>query len=82
VLSAGGNQFLRQMQVAMNAILRASFEIVSQKPGGPAHSLPLHAALCQAIEHGEETAAERTTLRLIEQGERDLLERLDLRVVQ
>jgi DNA-binding FadR family transcriptional regulator len=80
VLSAGGNQFLRQMQVAMNAILRASFEIVSQKPGGPAHSLPLHAALCQAIEQGEETAAERATLRLIEQGERDLLERLDLRV--
>lgn len=79
VLSAGGNQFLRQMQVAMSAILSASFQIVSQKPGGPAFTLPMHEALCEAIERADEAAAERATLRLIEQSERDLEERLSFR---
>ncbi len=78
VLSAGGNQFVRQMHVAMNAILRGSFEIVSQKPGGPAFSLPMHEALCRAIEQGDAAAAERASLVLIDQADHDLLERLDL----
>ncbi len=74
ILSAGGNQFVRQMQGAMNAILRVSFEIGSQRPGGPTHSLPMHERLCLAIEQGAEDAAEQASLRLIEQSERDLLE--------
>jgi DNA-binding FadR family transcriptional regulator len=78
VLCAGGNQFVRQMQEAMNAILRASFEISSEKPGGPAFTLPMHEALCRAIEEGDEKAAEQASLKLIEQAEADLLERLQI----
>ncbi|WP_066337642.1 FadR/GntR family transcriptional regulator [Azohydromonas lata] len=78
VLSAAGNQFVRQMQEAMNAILKASFRISSEKPGGPAFTLPMHEALCQAIEEADEKAAELASLRLIEQAEADLLEQLQI----
>lgn len=76
LLSACHNQFVRQMQDAMSAILRTSFEIVSLKPGGPAFSLPMHEALCAAIEAADEVAAERAALVLIEQAESDLHTRL------
>lgn len=72
ILSACGNQYLRQMQEAMTAMLQASFEIVSQKPGGPAGSLPLHEAVCRAIEEGDAPAAERAAIVLIENAEIDL----------
>ena len=76
LLTACGNQFVRQMQDAMSAILRTSFEIVSTKPGGPAFSLPMHEALCCAIETGDAVAAERAAMELIEQAGNDLNERL------
>lgn len=76
VLDACGNQFVRQMQDALSAILRTSFQIVSQKPGGPAVSLPMHKALCDAIDAADPKAAEQAALVLIEQAERDLNERL------
>lgn len=72
LLDACHNQFVRQMQNALSAILRTSFEIVSNKPGGPAFSLPMHEALCLAIETRDEIAAERAALALIEQAEDDL----------
>jgi len=72
ILSACGNQFVRQMQEAMSAILRASFEIITEKPGGPAHSLPMHEAVCLAIEKSDPVAAERAAIILIEQAEADL----------
>ncbi|MBS1154545.1 MAG: gntR [Proteobacteria bacterium] len=76
LLAACGNQFVRQMQDAMSAILRTSFEIVSQKPGGPAFSLPMHEDLCRAIETGDAKGAERAALALIEQADSDLNARL------
>jgi len=76
ILSACGNQFLRQMQEALSAMLHASFEIVTRKPGGPAHSLPMHEAVCVAIEQGDPDAAERAVLTLIEQAEADLREQM------
>ncbi len=76
LLVACGNQFVRQMQDAMSAILLTSFEIVSQKPGGPAFSLPMHEALCCAIEAGDAIAAERAAMVLIEQAGNDLNARL------
>lgn len=76
LLAACGNQFVRQMQDAMSAILRTSFEIVSQKPGGPAFSLPMHEDLCRAIEAGDAKGAERAALALIEQADSDLNARL------
>jgi DNA-binding FadR family transcriptional regulator len=76
ILSACGNQFVRQMQEAMSAILQASFKIISEKPGGPEFSLPMHEAVCVAIEEGDAVAAERAALVLIEQAEADLQDRL------
>ena len=76
ILDACGNQFVRQMQNAVSAILRTGFEIISRKPGGPAHSLPMHEALCRAIEAGDAAAAENSVLSLIEQAEEDLKARL------
>ncbi len=74
ILSACGNQFVRQMQDAMGALLRVSFEVITTKPGGPAHSLPMHEAVCEAIERGDADAAERAALILIEGAEEDLRE--------
>lgn len=74
ILSACGNQYLRQMQEAMAAMLEANFEIVTQKPGGTALSLPLHEAVCVAIERGDAKAAERAAMALIESSEQDLRE--------
>jgi GntR family transcriptional regulator, galactonate operon transcriptional repressor len=76
ILSACGNQFVRQMQEAMAAMLLASFKIISEKPGGPALSQPLHEAVCAAIEAGDADAAERAALVLIEQAEADLRDRM------
>jgi DNA-binding FadR family transcriptional regulator len=74
ILAACGNQYLRQMQEAMAAMLAANFEIVTQKPGGTALSLPLHEAVCLAIERGDAKAAERAAILLIESSEQDLRE--------
>jgi GntR family galactonate operon transcriptional repressor len=78
ILAACGNQFLRQMEEAMSAMLQASFKVISQKPGGPAFSLPMHEAVCEAIERGDPDAAERAALVLIEQAEADLRDRTGL----
>lgn len=79
ILSACGNQYVRQMQEALSAMLKASFEIVSQKPGGPAQSLPMHEAVCVAIETGDAKAAERAAITLIVHAEEDLRELLKAR---
>jgi GntR family transcriptional regulator, galactonate operon transcriptional repressor len=79
ILSACGNQFVRQMQDAMAALLRVSFDVITTKPGGPAHSLPLHEAVCEAIERGDADAAERAVLILIDGAEEDLRELVPVR---
>lgn len=79
ILSACGNQFVRQMQDAMSALLQVSFDVITTKPGGPAHSLPLHEAVCVAIEQGDGDAAERAALILIDGAEEDLRELLPVR---
>lgn len=79
ILSACGNQYVRQMQEALSAMLKASFEIVSLKPGGPAQSLSMHEAVCVAIETGDAQAAERAAVTLIEHAEEDLRNLLEAR---
>lgn len=79
ILAACGNQYLRQMQEAMAAMLQTSFKIISEKPGGPAFSLPMHEAVCVAIERGDADAAERAALVLIAQAEADLAAGLQTR---
>jgi GntR family transcriptional regulator, galactonate operon transcriptional repressor len=79
ILSACANQFIRQMQEALSAMLKASFEIVTQKPGGPAQSLPMHEAVCIAIEQGDADAAERAARALIAHAEIDMKDLLQAR---
>ena len=79
ILSACGNQYVRQMQEALAAMLEATFEIVSQKPGGPAQSLPMHEAVCVAIEQGNAAKAERAAITLIELAEQDMRDLLSAR---
>lgn len=79
ILSACGNQFVRQMQDAMSALLRVNFEVITKKPGGPASSLKLHENLCIAIEQGDPKAAEKAALILIDGAEEDLRELLPVR---
>ena len=76
ILLACGNQFVQQMQDAISAVLRTTFELVSKTPGGPALSLPLHRALCEAIEASDPGAAERAVLSIIDQAEIDLRKRV------
>jgi DNA-binding FadR family transcriptional regulator len=82
ILSACGNQYVRQMEEALSAMLRTSFEIVSQKPGGPAQSLPMHEAVCAAIELGDAAAAEQAAITLIKHAEQDLKDQLAARKPQ
>lgn len=76
IMAASGNQYIRQMQRAMSAMLRWNFRIVTRKPGGTALSLPLHEAVCIAIEQGDADAAERASLVLLSHSEDDLREQL------
>mgnify|MGYP002133892732 CR=1 FL=1 len=80
ILSACGNQFVRQMQDAMSALLRVNFDVITQKPGGPAGSLKLHENLCEAIEQGDPVAAEKAANILIEGAEEDLRELVPIQV--
>jgi DNA-binding FadR family transcriptional regulator len=75
ILAACHNQFVQQMQNALSAILRTSFELSSEIEGGPARSLPMHEALCVAIEQGDPQAAEQAVLTLIKRAEQDFEDR-------
>ena len=74
ILKACRNQFVRQIENAMAAILQTSFDIVGRIPGGPALSQPNHAALCRAIVAGDGDAAEQAALRIIGHAEWQLLQ--------
>jgi DNA-binding FadR family transcriptional regulator len=78
ILAACHNQFVQQMQNALSAILRTSFELSSEIEGGPARSLPMHEALCVAIEQGDPQAAEQAALTLIKRAEQDFEDRAAL----
>ncbi|MDE1179354.1 FadR/GntR family transcriptional regulator [Paraburkholderia sp.] len=78
ILAACHNQFVQQMQNALSAILRTSFELSSEIAGGPARSLPMHEALCVAIERGDPVAAEAAVLTLIARAEQDFEDRARL----
>ncbi|WP_179405098.1 FadR/GntR family transcriptional regulator [Burkholderia guangdongensis] len=78
ILTACHNQFVQQMQNALSAILRTSFELSSEIAGGPARSLPMHEAICIAIEQGDPAAAEAAVLTLIKRAEQDFEDRAAL----
>jgi GntR family transcriptional regulator, galactonate operon transcriptional repressor len=72
IIKACANPFVSQLQSVMVTVLRIGFERVSETPGGPARSLPMHRKLCEAIEEGDALKAERAVLKLIEGAETDL----------
>ncbi len=72
ILDACHNQFLRQMQQAINVILQVSFDLCVQVPDGPARSLSLHEALFSAITARNPVQAEQAVLEIIERAENDL----------
>ena len=78
ILTACHNQFIQQMQNALSAILRTSFELSSEIAGGPARSLPMHEAPCVAIETGDAAGAEEAVLTLIKRAETDFEDRAAL----
>ena len=72
ILNACHNQFLRQMQQAINVILEVSFDLCIQVPGGTASSQPLHEALFSAISARNCAQAEKAVLEIIGRAESDL----------
>lgn len=72
IFESCGNQFILQMRNALAGVLRRGFEIVSQKPGGPAGSLSMHQALCERVVARDGEGAERAAFALIELATADL----------
>jgi DNA-binding FadR family transcriptional regulator len=75
ILTACHNQFIQQMQTALSAILQTSFALSAEVEGGPARSLPMHEALCMAIEQADPDAAERAAFALIDRAAQDFADR-------
>jgi DNA-binding FadR family transcriptional regulator len=76
ILRACANPFVEQLQAVLATALRIGFERVAETPGGPASSLPMHRAVCDAIGRGDADAAERAALVLIDRADADLKARL------
>jgi DNA-binding FadR family transcriptional regulator len=72
LLRASRNRMLGQMSKALSALLRTSFEISTVRPDGPAHSLPLHRAVLDAVIARNPVAAERAILVLINGAHEDI----------
>jgi DNA-binding FadR family transcriptional regulator len=72
LLNACHNRMVVQMSKALGALLRTSFEISTTKPDGPAHSLPLHRAVLDAVIARSPQKAERACLVLIDGAQEDI----------
>jgi DNA-binding FadR family transcriptional regulator len=60
------------MSKALGALLRTSFEISTTRPDGPAHSLPLHRAVLDAVIARSPAKAERAIIVLIDGANDDI----------
>jgi DNA-binding FadR family transcriptional regulator len=74
LLRACRNRMLIQMSKALGALLRTSFELSASKKGGPAHSLPLHRAVLDAVIAHNPAKAEKAILVLIDGAHDDIEE--------
>jgi DNA-binding FadR family transcriptional regulator len=72
LLRACGNRMMVQMSKALGALLRTSFEISTSRPDGPAHSLPLHRAVLDAVIARAPQRAEKASLVLIDGAQEDI----------
>jgi DNA-binding FadR family transcriptional regulator len=72
LLHACHNRMLVQMNKALSALLRTSFEVSTAIEGGPKRSLPMHLAVLEAVKAGRGDKAERAMLALITSAESDI----------
>lgn len=72
LLRACHNRMVVQMSKALGTLLRASFEISTSKPHGPALSLPLHRAVLDAVIARNPARAEKAALVLIDGANEDI----------
>jgi DNA-binding FadR family transcriptional regulator len=79
LLRASHNRMVAQMGNAFGALLRTSFELSTIKPQGPAHSLPLHRAVLDAVIARKPDKAARASQALIDGAGHDIEEVLSSR---
>lgn len=79
LLRACQNRMLVQMSEALAALLRLAFEISTERPDGPASSLPMHRAVLDAVIARAPVKAERAALKLIDSARDDIEEVLSSR---
>ncbi len=72
LLLASGNRLLVQMNKALGALLRTSFEISTAKKNGPAESLSMHREVLNAVSARQADRAEAAILRLIDGAKLDI----------
>lgn len=72
LLNASRNRMLLQMNKALSALLRTSFEVSTQRVDGPRSSLPLHRAVLDAVLARNPARAERAILVLIDGANEDI----------
>jgi GntR family transcriptional regulator, galactonate operon transcriptional repressor len=72
IIAACGNDVLSKMAQSIGTALHASRKISIQVPGGWAKSLPLHAALADAIAQRDATGARAATTVIIRAAARDI----------
>jgi DNA-binding FadR family transcriptional regulator len=79
LLLASRNRMMVQMNKALSALLRTSFEISTKRKDGPRSSLPLHRAVLDAVIARNPTRAEKAILVLIDGAHDDIEEILQSR---
>jgi DNA-binding FadR family transcriptional regulator len=79
LLLASRNRMMIQMNKALSALLRTSFEISTKRKDGPRSSLPLHRAVLDAVIARNPAKAERAILVLIDGAHDDIEEILNSR---
>jgi DNA-binding FadR family transcriptional regulator len=79
LLLASRNRMMVQMNKALSALLRTSFEISTKRKDGPRSSLPLHRAVLDAVIARNPTRAEKAILVLIDGAHDDIEEILHSR---
>ena len=72
VLAAAGNQFLSELQSALEQVLALSFSVSSRHPDAPRSSLPFHEALAARIEAGDPQGAAEVVERMISRNDQYL----------
>ena len=72
LLRAAHNRMLIQMNKALSALLRTSFEISTSRKDGPKRSLPLHRAVLDAVIARNPAKAEKAIMVLIDGAREDI----------